>query len=183
METKKVTWRHLSLGQEVCGWSTGNTSHGALATVVAANSAMVTLNVFGTREEQVSSEETMFEVELTDEEFHQKYQTGAEAIIKAIQTKLPRGSIGCHEMWNAWLTYDPYEMAAACQEKGLKVIGHCTDITPKHTLLGIVEDIGICAEYADGGKFWCHGSMKNLDRMLKSWERRIARMAAEQRGV
>ena len=183
LETKKVSWRHLSLGQEVCGWSSGNMNHGAQATVLAVNAATVTLNVFGTREEQVSSEETMFEVELTDEEFHQKYQSGAEAVIKGIQNKLSRGSIGHHVLWNAWLTYDPYEMAAACKREGMKVIGHCTDITPKHTVLGLVEDIGICAEYEDGEKIWCHGGMRNLDQMLQSWDRRIGRMAAERGDV
>lgn len=174
-ENKKVTWRCLSVGQQVEGWSQANTSHSAIATVAAMNPAFVTLMVFGTQETRVPSEETMFEVKMTEEEFHQKYQTAAVEIVRAVQQVLPRDFIGYHEMWNAWVSYDPYEMAAACKEHELKVIGHCTDVTPKHNLIdsSVVQDIGICAEYEKGGdRIWCHWSTKDLNYLLSRWERR-----------
>lgn len=100
-ENKKVTWRCLSVGQQVEGWSQTNTSHSAIATVAAMNPAFVTLMVFGTQETRVPSEETMFEVKMTEEEFHQKYQTAAEEIVRVVQQVLSRDFIGYHEMWNA----------------------------------------------------------------------------------
>ena len=63
------------------------------------------------------------------------------------------------------MSYDPYEMAAACKEHELKVVGHCTDVMPKHSLIdsSVVQDIGICAEYEKSGeKIWCHWSTKEV---------------------
>lgn len=177
--TKKITWRHLETGQRVESWSVGNSTCLSSAVVKEKNAAYVTLLIFNTREEQVPSEEAVFEVQMTETEFHQKYQTAAEKLIEAIQTPLSADAIGCHEMWNSWLTYDPYEMAAICKDQKIRVVGFCSGITPKHNLIdhSIVQDIGICAEYEDGGRIWCHGSHKRLNEMLQGWARQLDRNA------
>lgn len=178
---KHVTWRSLTPGQTVHSWMIGNGTHMARSTVKDKNAAFVTLLVFGKTEEQIPSEGTMFEVDMTEQEFCERYQQRAEELVAAIQTPLPRYTIGCHEMWNSWITYDPYEMAALCLQHKMRIIGHCKDITPKRNLFDskLIQDIGICAEYADGDKIWCHASMDSLQDMLKLWEKRQARLAKE----
>lgn len=171
-KTKYVTWRSLTKGQEIHGYKRGFSTHGFHAVVESTNVAFVTVLMWGTDEEQIASEDTMFEVDMTEEEFRGQYAKGAAEIIQALQNSLAEYEIGYHEMWNAWISYDPYEMAAACQDQKIKVIGVCNDITPKHPMFDpdFVLDIGICAEYADGERFWCHASRKYLEDMLTDYE-------------
>lgn len=168
---KSVTWRSLSLGQQVKEWRSGQSLHMASATVKAKNAAFVTLLVFGIQEEKVASEGTLFGIEMSDEEFRRTYRKEAEQLIADIQVKIPEYAIGAHEAWNAWLSHDPYEMAAECKEHKIRVLGHCTDILPKRNLLdpNLILDVGICAEYSDGEKIWCHWSGESLKQMLASW--------------
>ena len=110
----------------------------------------------------------MFEVELTDKEFYAKYRKDAEKIQAAFQNKLLRDEIGYHEMWNAWLAYDLYELAQHCRENKMKVIGYSEDITPKHSWGGDLLDIGVCCEYENGERFWCHCSRNIFDYLERS---------------
>ena len=58
-----------------------------------------------------------------------------------------RDEIGEKEMWNAWLSSDPWEMAQLCKEKKVTVLGHCKDIAPKQAMFsGDLLDIGVCAD-------------------------------------
>lgn len=151
----------------------------ARAVVKAKNAAFVTLLVFGTQEEKTSSEGTLFGVEMSDEEFRRAYQKEAEQLIASIQTKIPAYELGCHEGWNAWLNCDPYEMAAECKKNKIRVLGHCADIQPRSGPFDpdLILDIGICAQYEDGEKMWCHWSRRALDHMLSSWKRRAESQA------
>lgn len=171
---KYVTWKSLKKGQEIHGYKRGTLTSGFYAVVESANVAFVTVLKWGTDEEKIPAEETMFEVDMTEDEFKSKYAKGAAEVIQALQNLLAEYEIGYHEMWNAWISYDPYEMAAECQDKKIKVIGVCNDITPKHIMFDpdFILDIGICAEYSDGERFWCHASRKYLDDMLSDYEGR-----------
>lgn len=171
-KTKYVTWKSLKKGQEIRGYKRGSLTSGFRAVVESANVAFVTVMKWGTTREQISSEETMFEVVMTEEEFKAMYTNGAKEVMKALQNKLAEYEIGYHEMWNAWITYDPYNMAAECQDKKLKVVGVCYDITPKRNMfdVNLILDVGICVEYSDGDRFWCHASRESLDRMFELYE-------------
>nr|WP_325303363.1 hypothetical protein [uncultured Oscillibacter sp.] len=149
----------------------------ACATVKAKNAAFVTLLVFDTHEEKVPSEDTLFRVEMSDGEFRRTYQKEAEQLIANIQVKVPVYAIGTHETWNTWLSHDPYEMAAECKKNKIQVLGHCTDILPKRSLLdpALILDVGICAEFGNGEKIWCHWSSGALKQMLASWKTRAER--------
>lgn len=171
---KYVTWRSLKKGQEIHGYKQGHCTCGFYAVVESTNAAFVTVLKWGTDEEKIPAEETMFEVDMTEEEFKSQHAKGAAEVIKALQNRLAKYEIGYHEMWNAWISYDPYEMAAECQDHKIKVVGVCYDITAKNALFGIdfILDIGICAEYSNGERFWCHASRKYLDDMLADYEGR-----------
>lgn len=168
---KYVTWRSLKKGQKIHGHKRGFSCSGYRAVVESANAAFVTVLKWGRDREQISSEETMFEVEMTEEEFQAKYATEAMEVMKALQNRLPEYEIGCHEMYNAWISYDPYEMAAECKDKKMKVVGICEEITPKRNLFcpDFILDIGICAEYEDGDRIWCHAHKEYVDRMFEEY--------------
>lgn len=170
-KTKYVTWRALKKGQEIHGYKRGTLYSMFRAKVESTNAAYVTVLKWGTDEEKIPAEETMFEVDMTEDEFKSQYAKGAAEVIKALQNRLAEYEIGYHEMWNSWIRYDPYEMAAECQNRKIKVVGVCGDITPKRNLFdhNLILDIGICAEYSYGERFWCHASRAYLDEMLAEY--------------
>lgn len=171
-KSKYVTWRHLKPGDKIKGWKAGNGCRYAKATVVSVNSAHVTVSVFDRYEEKIDAETAMFEVEMTDKEFRAKHAAGAAEIIKNIQNKLQIDECGYHEMWNVWIGVDPYEMAAYAQKHKFKVVGHSVLSFPKHPMFGGDPlDIGICCEYEDGERFWCHARSSYLQDMVKYYGR------------
>lgn len=168
---KYVTWRSLKKGQEIHGHKRGFSMSGYRAVVESANAAFVTILKWGKDREQISSEETMFEVKMTEEEFQAMYASEAVEVMKALRNRLPEYEIGCHEMYNAWISYNPYEMAAECKDKKMKVIGVCEEILPKRNMFDhdFILDIGICAEYEDGDRIWCHAHKEYLNDMFEEY--------------
>lgn len=168
-KTKEVTWRHLVKGQILHGWKYGNSTTMARATVVSVNVANVSVMVFDTRPQDIPSEGTMFEVEMTEEEFRKVHLNGAVGVVRALRNNLAEYEIGYHEMYNGWISYDPWEMAANLKEKKMKLVGICRSIIPKTGLFdGEKYDIGLCAEYLeDGTRFWCHTSSNIINSILK----------------
>ena len=168
---KYVTWRSLKKGQKIYGYKKGSMWSGFRAEVESANVAFVTILKWGTDREQISSEDTTFEVDMTQEEFEAMYAKQATEVMKALKNHLSEYEIGYHEMWNAWITYDPYMMAAECQDKKMKVVGVCEEIFPKRNMFDpdLVLDIGICAEYEDGDRIWCHASKEYLKDMIEEY--------------
>lgn len=154
METKKVTYKHLHIGQKIMGVQNENERRMFTAFVKSVNVAYVTIELWevGGREERIDAS-CMFEVELTEEEFKRKYREKAKEVLTNIENKLLVDEMGSHEMWNAWLYGTPYEIAAYCTKEKMKVIGHSTGIIPKKAMFsGDTLDIGVCAEYEDGEK-------------------------------
>lgn len=172
LKNKLVTYKSLKIGQIILGIETSNSSRSFKAYVKAINPNFVTVALWrenGTEENINSS--VMFKVEMSKEEFNNKYKDKAKEIIKNIQNKLLYDEIGYHEMWNSWLYGTPYEMAAYCEKEKIKIIGHSTDITPKTTMFSKdTLDIGVCAEYEDGKRFWCHYSSSNIEQLKKYLE-------------
>lgn len=157
-ETKLVTYKNLHVGQEIKGYETEKKHCGFTAYVKCISPAYVYVEMWrkGGKVEKIDST-VMFSVELTESEIQMKYRTKAKEVMKNIQNKLYRDEIGYHEMNNSWLSYDPYEMAQWCAKEKIKIVGHCVDITPKTAMFsGEKLDVGVCAEYEDGERFWCH---------------------------
>lgn len=167
---KEVTWRSLKKGQTIKGYKRGFSRSYFTAVVESANAAFVTVLMWGKDREQISSGGTMFKVEMTDDEFEAMYASEAVDVMKALSNRLSEYEIGCHEMYNAWIRYNPYEMAAECRGK-LKLIGVCEEIIPKRNMFdhNFILDIGICAEDADGDRIWCHASKEYLNRMFEEY--------------
>lgn len=165
--TKYVTWRALKKGMEIRGYKQEGRSCYCHGTVESANPAFVTILLWGEKAEQLPSEETMFEIEMSQEEFRQIHRSGAIEVMKALQRNLAKYETGDHAIDNGWIRYDPYEMAAQCKDRQIKVIGVYRDLPQarKHHI-----DVGICCEREDGSKFWCHGSAIILDGMLEEFK-------------
>ena len=167
-DTKMVTAKNLKVGQEIQGWTIG--SRRCMCRKVVQEVTPFRIRVAWRMEDEGEwvDASAMFEVELTDKEFYEKYRKDAEAIQAALKNKMLYDEIGYHEMWNAWLSYDLYEMAYHCRKKKMKVIGYTEDITPKHSWAGQLLDIGICVEEEDGTRFWCHTSREIFDYLERS---------------
>lgn len=116
----------------------------------------------------------MFMVELTREEFEKKYLKRARDVYANIQNRLAKYEIGTHEMWNGWLSGDPYEMAQYETRDGFKVVGYCPDIVPKTSWFGDSLDVGVCIEYEDGNRYWCHYRMSQINEMLEWYKEELA---------
>lgn len=162
IRTKLVTWRELKKGMKVESVRSGSRTSYASYTVESANMSNVVLLQWGTNRMEFNSEETMFEIEMPRDEFEKKYFEKAKALMKALKNEMAEYEIGYHCMDNAWISYDPYEMAARVAERGMKVLGVCTSIPPKdHS-----ADTGICVEESDGTKFWCHACSVHIESMF-----------------
>lgn len=173
-EEKYVTYRQLKKGQEVVRTKQGNTTRGFRGYVKEANVAYVVLELWehGGEEERFSSEETLFGIEMTEDEIRAKYNAKAGEIVKAIQNRLESYEIGSHEMWNAWLSSDPWELAQSCVREKLTIIGSCYDINPKYAMFsGDLLDVGICTEDEDGDRIWCHFRSEDVEIMERRYER------------
>ena len=158
MEYKEVTWRALKPGDEVHGWRVGNCHTFAKAVVASVSPAFVTVFKWGKFEEKIDAETAYFEVEMSEREFKAKYAAAAKEVVKALQVKLQDYECGYHEIWNAWLSPDPYELAAHCAKHKIRILGHMVLPYPKNPM-SVPEmqmDIGVCCAYEDGERFWCH---------------------------
>lgn len=167
-DTKFVTTKNLKVGQEIQGWKVDGRCW--MCTKIVKEVTPFKIGVSWRDEDKIEyvDASAMFEVELTDKEFYEKYRKDADNIYAALQNKLLSDEIGYHEMWNSWLSYDLYEMAQYCKKENIKIIGYSEDITPKHSWVGNLLDIGICAEYEDGERFWCHCSRDVFDYLTRS---------------
>ena len=165
--TKYVSWRALQKGMEIRGYKQEGRTCFCHGIVESANAAFVTILLWGEKPEQIPSEETIFEVEMSREEYMQIHKTGAIEVMKALQINLSEYEIGNHAMDNGWIRYDPYEMAARCKDRGIRIIGVYRGLPQvrKHHV-----DVGICCEREDGSKFWCHGSALLLEGMLEQFK-------------
>lgn len=172
---KEVTYKHLTVGQRIDGTTEPGRMRLFIAYVKSINPAYVTVTLWNPDgpEEQIESS-VMFIVELVRKEFEKKYLTRARDVYSNIQNRLAEYEIGTHEMWNGWLSGDPYEMAQDEEKDGFKIIGHCTDITPKASWFGDPLDIGVCIEYDDGERYWCHWRMSHINEMLELYKEALA---------
>ena len=172
MENKLVTYKHLSVGQEIKG-TEGEGCHTSFSAIVKSiNPAYVTVEMFGRggREEKIDAS-LMFNVEMSEKEFEEKYRDKAKEVIMGIQNKLHGDELGYHEMWNAWLYGTPYEIANYCIKNDMKVVGHSTDVTPKITMFsGDILDVGVCAEYENGDRIWCHFRSDDIKKLLERYK-------------
>ena len=172
-ELKYVTYKHLKKGQKINGIKKENVNSGITGYVKDVNVAYVTIEKWerGGKEERYTTD-WMFGIKLTDDEIRQKYNAKAGEVVAAIQNRLETYEIGYHEMWNGWLSSDPWELAQECTQKKLKVIGHCTDIVPKTAMFSEdILDAGVCVEDEDGDKFWCHFRSDSIEIMTRRYER------------
>lgn len=171
MESKYVTYKALVKGQEIKGTKDGTLTSSFTAYVKDINPNFITVEKWrkGGDTEKISTH-CLFYVEMTEKEFEDKYREEAKEIVKNIQNKLYKDQIGYHEMWNSWLYGTPYEIAQTCRKEKIKIVGHCDDIVQKRNFISNeLLDLGVCAEYEDGERFWCHYSNKMLEDMLELW--------------
>lgn len=171
-ENKLVTYKQLQIGQKIEGTQDSGRHHMFSAFVKEINPISVTVEMWrkGGTEEKINSS-FMFEVEMSEKEFEDKYREKAKEILKNIQNKLSVDEIGYHEMDNSWLYGTPYEMAKYCIRDKTTILGHSNDIIPKTSLFSDdALDIGVCCAYEDGERFWCHYRYSDIENMLDDYK-------------
>lgn len=177
-DTKLVSWEQLTVGQRIEGYELKTVSDIKKISIISGVVKEIVSNYVvietGTNSkhsiEDFVPKMAMFEILLTEEELKQKYARQLKELLQALQNKLYYDEIGYHEMWNSWLRIDPYEMLQELSEHNIHVVGFCSDITPKTSwLTGDALDIGICAEYDNGERFWCHWKSKYLRFLLECY--------------
>lgn len=172
-ENKRVTYKNLKAGQKINGTEYENRTSGFTAYVKNVNPSFVTVEMWrqGGDEKKIDSR-SLFLIPMTEDEFIEKYNAAAGKIIEAIQNPMHRDEIVEKEMWNVWLSSNPWEMAQKCKMEKVTVLGHCRDITPKHAMFsGGILDIGVCAEDENGYRFWCHFRSEYIVAMAKRYQR------------
>ncbi|WP_346961335.1 hypothetical protein [Clostridium sp.] len=169
-ENKKVTYKNLKIGQEIRGHSLENLDSSYRAIVKDINPSYVTIMTWSKYEEKIDSR-SLFYVKMTQQEIEDKYKEKAKEVIKNLKNKLHYDEIGYHEMWNVWLYGTPYEIAQHCIQDKINIVGYCTDINHKTAMFsGDTLDIGVCAEYEDGERFWCHYRYSDIERMMEKYK-------------
>lgn len=165
-DEKLVTWRSLEKGMEVCGTEgSGGASyfHGVVESI---NASRIVILLWGREPKEFDSEDTMFRIKMSREEFEKKYEAQAQDILRALKISVPVYAIGKAERDNSWISYDPYEMAARCKANtflgDIRVVGVCQQPPWTHRSGGVEMDIAIVAEHSDGERFWCHASSEYL---------------------
>ena len=118
-------------------------------------------------EPETTSANAMFDVELTDEEFHAMFFDKAKNLMKKLRTELSESEIGCATMDNSWTEVDPYEMAAAMDYKKMEILGIHKSEYPKTSWFGHKLDILIVAKDEDGDIVHCHFDSTYIDHMEK----------------
>lgn len=106
----------------------------------------------------------IFEVELSEEEYNEKYYDAAKEIYKILSGGEYLGDRGYHEMWNAWIGCSCQEMYNNLREEKLTLIGWFWLSKVKHGFFSDC-DIGIIAEDENGDRFWCHWDKDSIDTM------------------
>jgi hypothetical protein len=172
MEYKLVTYKNLIIGQEIKGTKEGDCCRYFSAIIKSINPAYITVKMWGNNGKEAKiNTSLMFMVKMSKKEFEDKYHDKAKEVLAGIQNKLHGDELGCHEMWNAWLYGTPYEIAEYCIENNMKVVGHSSDITPKLAMFsGETLDVGVCAEYENGERIWCHYRLEDIEKMIEEYK-------------
>ena len=174
MHTKYVSSKEVKVGDIVQGYRLGTLTSMCTAKIKGKNPFKITITMWpdstSARDEDIDAS-ALFKVEMAEEEFRKKYNKQAKELMLALKNKMVLDEIGYHEMWNAWIDFDPWEMAEACIKNNIRVLGISSDIPSKANMFsGKVCDIGVCAEYIDNGeRFWCHWFSSSIEDMFEAY--------------
>lgn len=172
MGENEVTYKHLAIGQEIKGVKTGTVRTGFTGYVFAINPSYVTVSMWKKdgRKEKYSTD-SIFIIEMTEEEYREKWNKKAGEVVTALQNRMLLDEIGYHSMFNAWVSSNPWEMAEACSRQNYRLLGYCPDIPAKHSLAGDLMDIGFCVETEEEDRIWCHARSSYLEALSRRYER------------
>lgn len=177
--TKFVTARNLKVGQRIEGIKDGNRRRMFSAYVKEILPYKVILTMWKRDSDDIEefSTDVLFEIKLTEDEFNLKYLDKAKEVLEAFKNNLLTDQIGNHEMWNSWLYGSIFEIAAACKEHDMRIVGICNGITPKRSWVNNeLLDLGVCCEYSDGDRIWCHYSQQMLKELNELAEYEIKKI-------
>lgn len=168
--TKWIPAAEAEIDYEYRGYKGGNLDPNAICLCTILNKGNGVGWMWG-NENQAIEGITFFERDFTWQEEQEYYRhnfsfTNSDSIsnLFGLYNDMDIGD-AFHEMWNAWVGSDFYEMNNRLQEAGVILIGIC-DHPPygchafgKNSCAYIAEDL------VTGDRFWCHGSIKWVETM------------------
>lgn len=166
--TKWVNCFQLQPNQKITGHKNSSSTSYFSATVVSVNENSIDILKWGETPETISNK-GLFEVEMPQKEFREKYKEEAKQVIIAVQNEMYIDETGYHEMYNAWIDYDPYEMAFNLKENNATLLGYFRLSYPKTSWGGTSLDIGLVVE-EEGDRYWCHVSSEYIKEMVDEYE-------------
>ena len=164
-ETKYIPAQQLKPGQQCSGYKGDTSTSFCSFTVQEIKDNGVHVLMWG-KDPKILPLDCLYEVELTEKEFTEKYFSLAKDTYKRLQNKMFLEYAGYHEMWNAWIDYDIYQLTANLQEYHLELLGYVELNSPKLSFCGTKLDIGLVVREGED-IFWCHASRKYLNDMLE----------------
>lgn len=174
-ETKKLTVEQLKIGQEFLCYKIGqSTTHPCLCHIKEIGPDGII--IYDKTRPSAGSEKVpinaIFEVELTDKEFNQKYRDSAKEVYDILSGAEYIGDRGSHEMYNGWLGSTCQELYKNLKDEDWKLIGWFWLSNVKHGYFSDC-DIGVIAEDNDGERFWCHYTKQEIDYMCECYKEGI----------
>lgn len=163
-ETKKVTAGQLKIGDKIVSFTINNCCTSSWRNCVKEinENGVVIYKKYSDDKGELISKDALFTVELSDEEFINKYHVAARYIYDILSGPEYKGDRGFHEMDNSWLGGTIEEFYVLLQKKKLSLIGWFSLPNIKHGFFCDC-DIGIIAEDENGERFWCHDQKENID--------------------
>lgn len=167
-KVKFIPGKTLTPGQECGGYKSGTSHSFCSFKIEKVEPDGVHVLMWG-KTPTILPLDAYYEVPLTEKEFTEKYFIEAKAVYEACQNKVFSEYAGYHEMWNTWIDYNPYEMAANLIENEMELLGYFELDSPKISWFGDMYTIGLVVRQ-DDETFWCHANKEYLDEMLELYK-------------
>lgn len=176
-ETKKwLTISQLKAGQEIAWYKSEGKYISPAYSVIKEinNNTLILTNKFdkSSTDSLNLSDNVLFEVYLTEEEFINKYHPLSNPLYDILKGPEYIGDKGHYDADNSWLACSLEELYYNLSLRNFKLIGWFSLPEIKH---GFFDDydIGIIIEDNSNERFWCHFKKQSIDWMIAKYERGI----------
>ena len=164
--TKNI--RECSIGTQFTAYENPKThsfSSGATRTIKEFLPEGVKCSNSWTKQDEIFSYDINIHIDFTEEEIYKRDFDKAREIALAMKHEMYDEGDATHEMWNGWITTDPYKMAKTAKEQDIFVLGWFKLKDYQRRMNGL--DIGIVAEDFNGNRIWCHAKSS----WFEKWEK------------
>lgn len=168
-ERKKLSYDEIQVGQKIFCYHLGRQctiSWRDIVKEITENGVILYSKRFSNDAGELIPKEAVFEVELTEEEFNQKYHEDAREVYNILNSGEYVGDHGYHEMDNSWQGSSCQEIYKRLAEQHLHLLGWFWLQEIRHGWFADY-DVGMVVEDDTGERFWCHYKKQWIDDILE----------------